>query len=136
MAEYRVPTTTKVNGLISTHAAVLETHGISGGLAASRPLASAAGKYYFCTDTFKWCRDNGTSWVEVSGLSESYIQGLIDASVSTHAADTSTHGVAVVAGIADIAVNANLSSAAQAAITNSHAAPTYDSPNGEVVFQI
>lgn len=136
MAEYRIPTTTKVAELISTHAAVLETHGISGGLHSARPAAGTAGRYYFSTDSGKWSRDNGVSWDEVSGLSEVYIQGLIDASISTHAADTSTHGAADIADVSDIAVDANLSTAAQAAITASHAKPTYDAVNDEIVFQI
>jgi len=121
MAEYRVPTTTKVEGLISTHAAVLETHGISGGVDASRPAAGNAGAYYFSTDAGIWARDNGTTWDECEGLSESYIQGLIDASITTHAGDTDPHG--------DRAYTDTL-------IAAIHPAPTYDSPNEEVVFQI
>jgi len=108
MSEYRVPTTTKVNELIAAHADVLETHGISGGVDASRPSAGNAGAYYFSTDVGKWSRDNGTSWDECEGLSESYIQGLIDTSISTHAGDPDAH----------------------------HTAPTYDAGNKEVVFQI
>ena len=114
MAEYRVPSTTKVEGLISTHADVLETHGISGGLDASRPAAGNAGAYYFSTDVGKWARDNGTSWDECEGLSEVYIQGSIDASITTHA------------GVAD----------AHHDNSEDHTAPTYDGVNDEVVFQI
>ena len=155
MAEYRVPSTTKVEGMISTHAAVLETHGISGGLHASRPAAGTAGKYYFSTDTGVWSRDNGATWDEVSGLTEVYIQSLIDASIGTHAALTATHGCTTIADVSDIAVDSNLSSAAQAvvtagacdvdanlsaaaqaAITASHTAPTYDGVNDEIVFTI
>lgn len=81
--EYRVPSTTKVTGMIQAHADLLAQHGISAGVEASRPAAGTADRYYFCTDTNKWCRDNGSSWDEVSGLSEAYIQGLIDTSVAT-----------------------------------------------------
>lgn len=112
MAEYRVPTTEKVGELITTHAAVLETHGVSAGLAASRPASSAAGKYYFSTDTLLWSRDNGATWDDIQGgLSEAEVLALIE-------------------------VDANLSAAAQAAILASHAAPTYDGVNKEVVFVI
>lgn len=137
MAEYRVPTTTKVGELITAHAAELEKHGISAGLAANRPAASADGKYYFATDTKVWSRDTGTSWDEIAGgLGEAAVQALIDASISTHATDTSTHGAAEIADVSDIAVDTNLSVAAQAAIAASHATPTYDAVNKEVVFQI
>lgn len=71
MAEYRVPTTTKVEELIATHT-LTEPHG---------------------------------------GLDETEVKALI-------------------------AIDANLSSAAQAAITARHSAPTYDAVNKEVVFQI
>ena len=131
MAEYRVPSTTKVEGMITTHAAVLETHGISAGLYASRPAASAAGKYYFSTDTSVWSRDNGATWDEIeSGLGEAAVQALIatDSNLSVAAQ------AVVTAGACD--VDANLSAAAQAAITASHSAPTYDGVNDEVVFQI
>lgn len=108
MAEYRVPSTTKVTGMIQAHADLLEQHGITSGLEASRPVAGTVGNYYFCTDSSKWCRDNGVSWDEVSGLSEVYIQGLINTSISTHAGNTDAH----------------------------HVAPTYDGVNDEVVFNI
>ena len=70
MAEYRVPSTTKVEGLISTHAAT--PHG----------------------------------------------------------------GIDEAAALLLIEVDANLSTAAQAAITASHTAPTYDGVNDEIVFTI
>ena len=108
MAEIRVATTSKVNTLISEHADVLEVHGISGGLEASRPAAGTEGNYYFCTDTGKWCRDNGADWDEVSGLTEVYIQSLIDASITTHEGNADAH----------------------------HVAPTYDGGTDEVVFEI
>ena len=155
MAEIRVATTTKVAALIAANALLLGQHGISGGLHASRPAASAADNYYFSTDTGVWSRDNGATWDEVSGLSEAYIDAMIDALIATHAAATATHGVAEVADVADIAedtnlseaaqavitagacdVDANLSAAAQAAITASHTAPTYDGVNDEIVFTI
>ena len=91
MAEYRVPTTTKVTGMIQGHADLLEQHGITGGLADSRPAAGTADRYYFATDSSVWSRDNGTTWDEVSGLSESYIQGLIDTSITTHTAIATAH---------------------------------------------
>ena len=130
MAEYRAATTEKVNDLITAHAAVLETHGISGGLASARPVAGTAGLYYFSTDTGVWARDNGTSWDEVSGLSEVYIQGLIDASITTHAAVASAHHVAFVQADHDALANPHHSNA------QDHTAPTYDAVNKEIVFQI
>lgn len=114
MAEHRVPTTTKVTGMIQAHTDLLEQHGISAGLDASRPSAGTEGNYYFSTDAGKWSRDNGTSWDEVSGLSEAYIQGLIDDSITTHAGNATAH-------------HDN---------SNDHAAPTYDPAEDEVVFQI
>jgi hypothetical protein len=109
MAEYRVPTTTKVGEMIQAHAALLEQHGISGGPAANRPAAGTEGRYYFSIDTKTWSRDNGTSWDEVTGgLDEAAVQALIDASISTHASNPDAH----------------------------HPAPTYDAVNEEVVFQI
>ena len=108
MAERRVPTTTKVATLISENADLLEQHGISAGVQASRPASSGAGKYYFGTDSGIWSRDNGTTWDEVSGLTEVYIQGLIDASITAHAGNADAH----------------------------HVAPTYDGGTDEVVFDI
>lgn len=142
MAEYRVPTTTKVEGMISTHAALLAQHGITGGLAASRPAAGTADKYYFSTDTGVWARDNGSSWDEVSGLSQATIEALIadDSNLSVEAQ------AVIAVGPAD--VDANLSAEAQAAISASHSnaqdhsnaddhpAPTFDGGTDEVVFQI
>ena len=130
MAEIRVATTTKVATLISANALLLEQHGVSGGLHASRPAASAAGNYYFSTDTGVWARDNGATWDEVSGLTEVYIQGLIatDSNLSVAAQ------AVITAGACD--VDENLSAEAQAAITASHTAPTYDDVNDEVVFEI
>lgn len=119
--EYRVPTTTKVEGLIQAHANLLAQHGISGGLHATRPATGAVDEYYFSTDAGIWARGNGTGWDEVSGLSEAYIQGLIDASITTHT------------GIAD-AHHARYTDAE--AIAAVHPAPTYDGVNDEVVFQI
>ena len=84
MEEHRVPTTTKVVGLIAAHTDLLEQHGISGGLAADRPEPGAEGCYYFSTDTGVWARDNGVSWDEVFGFTGEYIQGLIDTSIGTH----------------------------------------------------
>jgi len=94
--------------MIQTHADELEQHGISAGVEGSRPAAGTDGNYYFCTDSGKWCRDNGSSWDEVAGLSEAYIQGLIDASITTHAGDADAH----------------------------HFAPTYDVGTDEVIFDI
>lgn len=121
MAEYRVPTTTKVTGMIQAHADLLEQHGISAGLASARPVAGTAGRYYFATDTSVWSRDNGASWDEVSGLSEVYIQGLIDASITTHAGVSDAH-------------HAKYTDAE--AIAAAGTAETYDAVNEEVVFQI
>ena len=130
MAEYRVPSTTKVEGMISTHADVLETHGISGGLHVSRPAAGTAGKYYFSTDSGIWARDNGATWDECEGLSEVYIQGLIDASITTHAAFESAHHTAFDQTDHDALANPHHDN------SDDHTAPTYDGVNDEVVFQI
>ena len=121
MPEYRVPSTTKVTGMITTHAAVLETHGISGGLNSARPAAGTEGRYYFSTDTGVWARDNGATWDEVSGLSEAYIQGLINASITSHAGEADAH-------------HARYTDAE--AVSAVHPAPTYDGGTDEIVFQI
>jgi len=52
------------------------------------------------------------------------ISGEIDGDVGTHAALTNTHGASDIADVSDIAVDANLSSAAQAAVAASHAQNT------------
>lgn len=83
MPEARFPTTTKVVGMIQAHADLLAQHGITAGLAASRPAAGTVNKYYFSTDTLIWSRDNGATWDDISGLSEVYIQGLIDTEITT-----------------------------------------------------
>lgn len=114
MAEHRVPTTTKVTGMIQAHADLLAQHGISGGLHASRPTTGEVDEYYFSSDTGVWARGNGTGWDEVSGLGEAYIQGLIDDSISTHAGNATAH-------------HSN---------ADDHPAPTYDAGEDEVVFQI
>ena len=83
MPEARFPTTTKVTGMIQTHADLLAQHGISAGLHASRPAAGTVNRFYFSTDTKTWSYDNGTTWDEnVAGLSEAYIQGLIDTEIA------------------------------------------------------
>ncbi len=130
MTEYRVPSTTKVAGMISAHADVLETHGISGGLDSARPAAGTEGKYYFSTDVGKWSRDNGATWDECEGLSEAYIQGLIDTSISTHAALPDEHHTAFVQADHDSLPNAHHDNSAD------HTAPTYDGGTDEIVFQI
>lgn len=114
MAERRVPTTTKVTGMIQAHADLLAQHGISGGLASARPAPGTEDNYYFSMDTGVWARDNGATWDEVSGLSEVYIQGLIDASIATHASVVDAHHDP----------------------SDDHPAPTYDAGQDEVVFQI
>lgn len=109
MAEYRVPTTIKVTEMIQAHADLLEQHGISAGLHASRPAAGIVGRYYFSTDTKVWARDNGTAWDELTeGLSESYIQGLIDTSVSTHAGIVDAHHAKYTDAEAEAAVKAGV----------------------------
>ncbi len=81
--EARFPITSKVAGMIQAHADLLGQHGISAGLLSARPAPGTAGRFYFSTDPpYAWSRDNGTSWDECKGLSEAYIQGLIDASVA------------------------------------------------------
>lgn len=138
MPEYRVPTTTKVTAMIQAHADLLEQHGISAGVHASRPTAGTEGRYYLSTDSGIWARDNGTSWDEVSGLSEAYIQGLIDTSISTHAGVSDAHHTKTVASelnLADMAEKAH-SSLTGVGADDHHTAPTYDGVNDEVVFQI
>ena len=83
MLEIKAATTEKVTDMIQAHADLLEQHGISAGLHASRPAAGNVGAYYLSTDQGIWARDNGTDWDEVSGLTEAYIQGMIDASITT-----------------------------------------------------
>lgn len=83
MTEHRAPATTKVIAMIQAHADLLQQHGITAGLHASRPAAGTVGRFYLSTDAGIWAFDNGSSWDEVSGLSEAYIQGLIDTSVAT-----------------------------------------------------
>lgn len=114
MPEIRAAITEKVTDMIQAHADLLAQHGISAGLHASRPAAGTVDRLYFSTDAGIWARDNGSSWDEVSGLSEAYIQGMIDASITTHA------------GVAD----------AHHDNSEDHPAPTYDSENKEIVFQI
>ncbi len=81
--EHRTPSTTLVTEMIQAHADLLAQHGISGGLASARPAAGTVGRFYFATDTKAWSRDNGTTWDEnTPGLSEAYIQGLIDTSIA------------------------------------------------------
>ena len=65
MAEIRVATTIKVTEMIQAHADLLEQHGISAGLHASRPAAGIAKRYYFSTDQSIWARDNGSGWDEL-----------------------------------------------------------------------
>ncbi len=109
MSEIRVTTTTKVTEMIQAHAATLEQHGISGGLASARPTAGTVGRYYFSTDTKVWARDNGTTWDELTeGLSESYIQGLINTSISTHAEDVDAHHARYTDAEAEAAVKAGV----------------------------
>ncbi len=121
MEERRVPTTTKVIGLIAAHTDLLEQHGISAGLHADRPVAGTVGRYYFSTDEGIWARDNGTDWDEVFGFTEEYIQGLIDTSISTHSGNEAAHHSRYTDAEAVAAV---------------HPAPTYDSVEDEVVFTI
>lgn len=109
MTEYRVPTTTKVTGMIAAHADLLEQHGISAGLHASRPAAGTVARYYFSTDTGVWARDNGSTWDElISGLTEAYIQGLIDSSINTHAGVADAHHARYSDAEAEAAVKAGV----------------------------
>jgi len=121
MAEHRVPTTTKVAGMIAAHTDLLEQHGISAGLHAERPEPGTVGRYYFSTDQGIWARDNGTDWDEVFGFTEAYIQSLIDTSIGLHEGNASAHHTRYTDAEAVAAV---------------HPAPTYDSEEDEVVFQI
>ncbi len=135
MAEYRVPTTTKVAALIQEHADQLEQHGISGGLHAERPAEAILGLFYFSTDTGVWARGNGTDWDEVFGFTEEFIQGLVDTSLAAHAGIEDAHH----ARYTDAEAEAIASTLIATHVTNPdahHAAPTYDEPNEEVVFEI
>jgi len=108
MAEYRVPSTTKVEGLIATHAAT--PHG---------GIDEAAALLLIADD------DNLSAEA----------QAVITAGACDTDANLSVAAQAVVtAGACD--VDANLSAAAQSAITASHTAPTYDGVNDEIVFTI
>jgi len=135
MAEIRAATTEKVTEMIQAHADLLEQHGISAGLHASRPAAGTEGNYYFSTDSGIWARDNGTSWDEVSGLSEAYIQGLIDTSIGTHAGVADAHHAKYTDGEAQSVADAQIATHAGNPDAH-HTAPTYDSENKEIVFQI
>lgn len=130
MVEHRLPTTTKVTAMIQAHADLLEQHGISAGLHASRPAAGTVGRYYLSTDAGIWAYDNGSSWDEVSGLSEAYIQGLIDTSIATHAGLPDEHHAAFVQADHDALPNPHHDN------SEDHTAPTYDGGTDEVVFQI
>lgn len=130
MTERRVPTTTKVAAMIAAHTDLFEEHGISAGLHASRPAAGNEGAYYLSTDAGIWARDNGSSWDEVSGLSEVYIQGLIDDSITTHEGIASAHHTAFTQTNHDALPNPHHDN------SEDHPAPTYDGGTDEVVFQI
>ena len=130
MTEHRAPTTTKVTGMIQAHADLLEQHGISAGVHASRPAAGTAGNYYFSIDQGIWARDNGSTWDECEGLSEVYIQGLIDTSISTHAGLPDAHHDAFDQADHDALANPHHDN------SNDHPAPTYDGGTDEIVFQI
>ncbi|MBA7568166.1 hypothetical protein ES708_09887 [subsurface metagenome] len=135
MAEYRVPTTTKVAALIQEHADQLEQHGISGGLHAERPVEATLGLFYFSTDTGVWARANGTDWDEVFGFTEGFIQGLIDTAIGLHAGDEDAHHARYTDAEAAAVAAAQILTHAEDANAH-HAAPTYDEPNEEVVFEI
>lgn len=126
MAEIRAATTEKVTEMIQAHADLLAQHGITAGVHASRPSAGTVNRFYFSTDSGIWARDNGSSWDEVSGLSEAYIDGMIDALIATHA------------GVPDAHHDNSLdhSNALDHDNSEDHTAPTYDSENKEIVFQI
>lgn len=135
MAEKRVPTTTKVTGMIQAHADLLGQHGVSAGVHASRPVAGTANRYYFSTDIGVWARDNGTTWDECEGLSEAYIQNLIDTSIGLHEAVSDAHHTRY-ADAEAASVAGGLITAHEGEPDVHHAAPTYDAGQDEVVFQI
>ena len=126
MAEIRAATTEKVTEMITVHAGLLAQQSISSGVHASRPAAGTANKYYFSTDAGIWARDNGSSWDEVSGLSEAYIEGMIDALIATHTGDPIAHHDNV----------NDHNNALDHSNASDHPAPTYDSDSKEIVFQI
>lgn len=135
MAEYRVPTTTKVAALIQEHADLLEQHGISAGLHAARPEPGTVGRYYFSTDEGIWARDNGTSWDEVFGFTEEYIQGVIDASITAHAGDPNAHHTRYTDAEAEAVASTLIATHASNPDAH-HAAPAYDETEDEIIFQI
>lgn len=106
MTERRFPTTTKVTGMIQVHADLLAQHGISAGLESARPAAGTANKYYFSTDTKTWARDNGTTWDEALGFTETEVQNLIDTSIGDHAAVEDVHHIKYTDAEAEAAVKA------------------------------
>ena len=69
-SDIAVKTNAKIDNVdISVHSESGEQHNISAGLAADRPAAGVAKRYYFSTDTIPpvWSRDDGTAWVDLSG---------------------------------------------------------------------
>ncbi|MBA7486820.1 hypothetical protein ES707_22381 [subsurface metagenome] len=135
MPEYRVPSTTKVAGMIQAHADLMAQHGISAGLHADRPEAGTADRYYFSTDTLVWSRDNGTSWDEVMGFTEAYLQGMIDTSITAHAGVEDAHHARYTDAEAEAAASTLIATHAGDPDAH-HAAPAYDPAEDEVIFQI
>ncbi|MBA7571936.1 hypothetical protein ES708_13706 [subsurface metagenome] len=135
MPEIRAATTIKVTEMIQAHADLLEQHGISAGLHAERPEPGTVGSYYLSTDEGIWARDNGTSWDEVFGFTEEYIQGAIDASITAHAGDPNAHHTKYTDAEAE-AVASTLIATHTANPDAHHAAPTYDEGTKEIIFQI
>ena len=70
-----------------------------------------------------WVAIVDTDAVETKKIAPANLHGgyVTDGELTTHEADTSTHGAADIADVSDIAVDANLSANAQNAVTNRHA---------------
>jgi hypothetical protein len=94
----------------------------------SFPGSPVERQLFYRDDEHKWYIYDGTEWVSLQGGGGMEVHGneyhdpdfASEAALAAHEADTSTHGAADIADVADIAVDSNLSSAAQDAIAKKH----------------